>query len=274
MNFRFLYDPSRRLLAIGYRAADVEGPGGLDGSDYDLLASEARLASFLAIAKGTCRKSTGFAWDARSRACTGRRLCCRGSHDVRVSDAAAHHEDLSWDAARRVVPHGGAPPAGLRQGARRALGNLRMRLRPGRTATTLISTNPSAFRDSALNEAWADELVVAPYATALAALVEPAAAADNLRRLAAQGLAGEYGYFDAVDYTPREGGEPRTPTALRGGPCRRDRRDLHGPPSGDDADGARQRAWTAGGWWIASTPIPAVQATEILLQERALAPAR
>ncbi|MEY2668515.1 MAG: hypothetical protein RJA59_1153, partial [Pseudomonadota bacterium] len=52
MDFRFLYDPRRRLLSIGYRAADADGPGALDASHYDLLASEARLASFVAIAKG------------------------------------------------------------------------------------------------------------------------------------------------------------------------------------------------------------------------------
>ena len=48
MEFGFLLDPQRRLLSIGYRAAD----GTLDPSCYDLLASEARLASFVAIAKG------------------------------------------------------------------------------------------------------------------------------------------------------------------------------------------------------------------------------
>ena len=52
MDFRFLYDPQRQLLSIGYRLADADGPGRLDASYYDLLASEARLASFIAIAKG------------------------------------------------------------------------------------------------------------------------------------------------------------------------------------------------------------------------------
>ena len=52
MNFRFLFDPKRQLFAIGYRLADAESAGRLDASYYDLLASEARLASFIAIAKG------------------------------------------------------------------------------------------------------------------------------------------------------------------------------------------------------------------------------
>ena len=52
MNFRLFYDAQRGLLAIGYRPADAEGPGRLDTAYYDLLASEAWLASFVAIAKG------------------------------------------------------------------------------------------------------------------------------------------------------------------------------------------------------------------------------
>ena len=52
MNFRLMYDVKRHLFAIGYRLADADGPGRFDASFYDLLASEARLASFVAIAKG------------------------------------------------------------------------------------------------------------------------------------------------------------------------------------------------------------------------------
>ena len=52
MPFGFLYDRTRQLFSIGYRLADVEGPGRARPSYYDLLASEARLASFFAIARG------------------------------------------------------------------------------------------------------------------------------------------------------------------------------------------------------------------------------
>ena len=52
MRFDFLYDRRRRIFTIGYRLADADGPGRADASFYDLLASEARLASFVAIAKG------------------------------------------------------------------------------------------------------------------------------------------------------------------------------------------------------------------------------
>src|SRR4029450_1284526 len=52
MRFDFLYDRRRRIFSIGYRLADADGPGRLDTSFYDLLASEARLSSFGGVVKG------------------------------------------------------------------------------------------------------------------------------------------------------------------------------------------------------------------------------
>jgi cyclic beta-1,2-glucan synthetase len=60
MRFGSLYDRSRHLFAIGYRLPDADGPGRLDASYYDLLASEARLASFVAIAAGDVPQSHWF----------------------------------------------------------------------------------------------------------------------------------------------------------------------------------------------------------------------
>ena len=83
---RFLFDPTRKLFSIGYNVAD----GTLDASYYDLLASEARLASFLAIAKGDVPAEHWFrlgrAADA-GRPRLGADLVER--LDVRVPDAAA-----------------------------------------------------------------------------------------------------------------------------------------------------------------------------------------
>ena len=56
MDFTFLFDSTRKLFSIGYRATD----GSLDPNCYDLLASEARLASFIAIAKGDVPSSHWF----------------------------------------------------------------------------------------------------------------------------------------------------------------------------------------------------------------------
>jgi cyclic beta-1,2-glucan synthetase len=52
-----------------------------------------------------------------------------------------------------------------------------------------------------LERGLSDDLVIAPYATALAAMVEPEAAAENLRRLADVGARGSYGFYEALDYT-------------------------------------------------------------------------
>ena len=90
MDFGFLFDRERQLLSIGYRIAD----GSLDPSCYDLLASEARLASFVAIAKGDvppyATGSVSAAFDHAGRQpWVGAGLVVR--LDVRVSDAVARH---------------------------------------------------------------------------------------------------------------------------------------------------------------------------------------
>ena len=86
MKFDFLFDPTRQLLSIGYRVTD----GSLDPNCYDLLASEARLASFVAIAKGDVPARHWFrlgrAYDSGgSRFCTDFLV----GVDVRVPDAVA-----------------------------------------------------------------------------------------------------------------------------------------------------------------------------------------
>jgi len=61
MEFDFLFNQDRRLLSIGYVVAE----DGLDASCYDLVASEARLASFMAIAAGEVPAGIGSGWAAR-----------------------------------------------------------------------------------------------------------------------------------------------------------------------------------------------------------------
>ncbi len=109
-----------------------------------------------------------------------------------------------------------------------------------------------------------DELVVAPYATALAVMIDPAAAAANLRRLAAAGLEGEYGFFDAIDYTQR-GTEPASP-AISGD------RDVSSPTYMAHHEGmtlvALANALLDDRMVERFHAEPRVQATELLLQER------
>ena len=67
MEFGFLLDPQRRLLSIGYRCAE----GNLDPSCYDLLASEARSAAFIAVAKGEIHQDCWFRLGRAHTACEG-----------------------------------------------------------------------------------------------------------------------------------------------------------------------------------------------------------
>ena len=84
-----------------------------------------------------------------------------------------------------------------------------------------------------LKRGLSEDVVIAPYATALAAMVDPRAAARNFARLTRVGGGRRYGFYEALDYTP-----PRLPD----GRARRRSSALHGAPSGHDARRARQRA--------------------------------
>ncbi len=64
-----------------------------------------------------------------------------------------------------------------------------------------------------LRRGLADELVIAPYATALASLVTPEAAAVNFERLAREGLVGPFGYYEALDCRPLEHDEGDAPAS-------------------------------------------------------------
>lgn len=213
MNFKFLYDPQRQLFTIGFRLADAEGPGRRDPSHYDLLASESRLASFLAIAKGDVPESHWFH--------LGRSVTSVRGVPVLLSWSATMFEylmpllvmrsypDTLLDAScrmvvRRQVEYGTAHavPWGLSESAYNVVDR-----------HDTFQYKAFGIPGLGLKRGLGDELVVAPYATALAAMIDAPLAATNLRRLAAAGLVGDYGFFDAVDYTPREADLPDGATA-------------------------------------------------------------
>ena len=66
-----------------------------------------------------------------------------------------------------------------------------------------------------LKRGLSEDLVIAPYATALALMVEPEAACENLQRLAAEGILGKFGFYEAVDYTPSRLRRPETSAVVR-----------------------------------------------------------
>jgi cyclic beta-1,2-glucan synthetase len=267
MSFRFLYDPQRHLLSIGYRAADAEGPGHLDPSYYDLLASEARLASFIAIARGDLPEKH---WFHLGRAVTS----VHGTPTL-LSWSATLFEYLMPLLLMRTYP-ATLLDESCRMAVRRQRDYGAERGVPwgvSESAYDLVdhlgTYQYKAFGVPGLGmkRGLADELVVAPYATALAALVHPTAAAANLRRLARDGLLGKFGFFDAIDYTPRRPEEAGLDGA---GPGR--------------TRGAVVRTWFAHHQGMTLAALagaltghrmverfhadPRVQATELLLQER------
>jgi cyclic beta-1,2-glucan synthetase len=204
INFRFLYDPQRQLFTIGYRLADNEGPGRRDQSYYDLLASESRLASFLAIAKGDVPESH---WFHLGRIVTS----VRGA-PVLLSWSATMFEYLMPLLLMRSYPDTLLDES-CRMVVRRQVDYAASRGVPwgiSESAYNIVDRHDTyqykafGIPGLGLKRGLGDELVVAPYATALAAMIDSPQAAANLRRLSAAGLEGEYGLFDAIDYTVRE----------------------------------------------------------------------
>jgi len=254
MEFGFLLDPERKLLSIGYRVAEGE----LDPSCYDLLASEARLASFVAIAKGDVASRHWFR--------LGRAVTPSGGGAALVSWSGSMFEYLMPSLVMR------APAGSLIEQTSRLI--VRRQIAYGAELGVPWGVSESAYhvRDLELTYQYSnfgvpglglkrglgENAVVAPYATALAAMVDPGAAVRNFARLAALGARGRYGFYEALDYTP---------TRL---------------PEGKDV--AIVRAWMAhhqGMTVVALANVlhdgamrarfhaePIVRATELLLQER------
>ncbi len=217
MNFAFLYDRQRQLFSIGYRMAGTGGPGLMDLTYYDLLASEARLASFFAIAKGDVPQSHWFH--------LGRLVVSVEGVPTLVSWSATMFEYLMPLLLMRAYPG-----TLLGQSYRMVV---RKQIRYGRERQVPWGISESAYDlvdrlgnyqykefgvpGLGLKRGLADELVVAPYATALAALLDPAKAARNLRRLTGEGAEGAMGYYDAIDYTARKPDEAGDVPALASG---------------------------------------------------------
>jgi cyclic beta-1,2-glucan synthetase len=211
MDFRFLYDTRRGLLTIGYRSADADGPGRPDPAHYDLLASEARIASFIAIAKGDVPESHWFH--------LGRPATSVHGVPTLLSWSATLFEYLMPLLVMRSYP-GTLLDDACRMAVRRQRDYALQREVPwGMSESAYDSVDHldnyqyKAFGvpGLGLKRGLASELVVAPYASALALLVDPGAAAANLRSLAAEGLDGPYGAYDAIDYTRRGVDDPETP---------------------------------------------------------------
>ncbi|MGD8869416.1 MAG: glucoamylase family protein, partial [Gemmatimonadales bacterium] len=198
MDFRLLFDTSRKLFSIGYRVAD----GTLDPSCYDLLASEARLASFVAVAKGDVTPRHWFR--------LGRALTPVGGGAALVSWSGSMFEYLM---PLLVMDQ---PARSLLDLSSRLVVGRQIRYGAERGVPWGVSESGYNVRDLeltyqysafgvpglGLKRALFEDVVVAPYATALAAMIDPRAALSNFARLEAADALGAYGFYEALDYTP------------------------------------------------------------------------
>ncbi|MGO4437313.1 GH36-type glycosyl hydrolase domain-containing protein [Rhizobium sp. RAF56] len=206
MDFAFLFRPERRLLSIGYRVETGE----LDAACYDLLASEARLTSLFAIAKGDLPTEHWYR--------LGRQVVPVGSRGALVSWSGSMFEYLM-------------PPLVMQErqgGILNQTNNLIVieQMNYGRRLGIPWGISEAAFnaRDHHMNYQYTNfgvptlglkrglgqNAVIAPYASILASMYDPDAALENLERLRKVGALGTYGFHDAVDFTPTRVPEGKT----------------------------------------------------------------
>ena len=198
MELDFLYDKARHLLTIGYNVSENR----LDASYYDMLASEARLCSFVAIAQGQLPQESWFA--------LGRLLTPTGGEPALVSWSGSMFEYLMpllvMPTFENTLLDSTCHAAVERQIAYGAQRNVAWGISESgyNTVDAALNYQYRAFGvpGLGLKRGLADDLVVAPYASALALMIAPEQACVNLQRLASEGLAGKFGFYEAVDYTP------------------------------------------------------------------------
>jgi cellobiose phosphorylase len=198
MEYGFLFDEARLLLAIGYNVTD----GRLDTGYYDLLASESRFCNFVGIAQGQLPQESWFA--------LGRLLTTAGGEAVLFSWSGSMFEylmpltvmptyehtllDTTYHAAvQRQIEYGDqrGVPWGISESGYSLV-----------DAQLSYQYRSFGVPGLGLKRGLADDLVIAPYATALALMVAPEAALLNLQKLSSYGFAGKYGLYEAIDYTP------------------------------------------------------------------------
>lgn len=198
MDHRFLYDRARRLLSIGYSVDEQR----LDAGYYDLLASEARLANFVAIAQGQLPQDSWFA--------LGRLL-------TEVDGAPTL---LSWSGSmfEYLMPQLVMPSYEGTLLDQTAKHSVERQIEYGRQRNVPWGISESGYNvvDARMNYQYrafgvpglglkrglAQDLVIAPYASMMALMVAPEAACRNLERLSQAGFGGRFGLYEAIDYTP------------------------------------------------------------------------
>ncbi len=198
MDFSFLFDPARKLFTIGFTVVERRR----DTSYYDLLASEARLCGYVAIALGQVPQDHWFSMSRLLVASRGEPILVSWSGSMfeylMPLLVMPNYENTLLDhtcrsAVQQQIEYGqlrGIPWGISESGYNRTDIHLNYQYRafgvPG----------------LGLKRGLAEDLVIAPYATALALMVAPQKACANLQLLAREGRLGTYGFYEAVDYTP------------------------------------------------------------------------
>ncbi|XZE19747.1 GH36-type glycosyl hydrolase domain-containing protein [Pirellulaceae bacterium SH449] len=197
MEYDFLYDRSRRLLTIGYNVSERRR----DASFYDLLASEARLGSFVAIAQGQLEQEHWFALGRLLTTANGQPalLSWSGSmfeylmpllvmptyKDTLLDQTYAAVIDRHREYGRQRGVPWGISESGYNMTDAQLIYQYRAFGVPG-----------LGFKRGLV-----DDLVIAPYASVMALMVAPQHACENLQRMARDGYFGRYGFYEAIDYT-------------------------------------------------------------------------
>ena len=198
IKYDFLFDERRQLLSIGYNVDNL----GRDESCYDLLASEARLSSFVAIAQGRLKQKHWFS--------LGRMLTIAGGELALLSWGGTMFEYLM---PQLIMP---TYENTLLNQTYRSI--VRRQIEYGQQRNVPWGISESGYNMTDVNLIYqyrafgvpglgfkrglVEDLVIAPYASALALMVEPIKACINMQEMAAQGYMGLYGFYEAIDYTP------------------------------------------------------------------------
>jgi len=198
MDFRFLFDEQRKLFVIGFNVGD----GRRDNSYYDLLASESRLASFVAIAKGEIPQEHWFKLGRQMTAVKGGRALISWTGTMfeylmpllvmrRYADTLL---DQTYESVvSRQIEYGREQgvPWGISEAGFNA-----------RDLQLIYQYGPFGVPGLGLKRGLSDDLVVSPYSTMLATHIDAQSALDNLRALEEKGAFSRYGFYESIDYTP------------------------------------------------------------------------
>ena len=254
VEYDFLYDEARHLMTIGFNVSTQRR----DSSYYDLLASEARLASFVAIAQGLVPQENWFS--------LGRQL----------TNSPSGPTLLSWDGSmfEYLMPLLVMPTYENTLLDESCKAAVERQIEYGMTRNVPWGISESGYNatDAHMNYQYrafgspglglkrglAQDLVIAPYASSLALIVAPAQACANLQKLQAAGAEGKHGFYEAIDYTPSRVPRGQTKAIVRAYMAHHQGMSLLGL-SHALLDRPMQRRFEA---------VPIFQATTLLLQEK------